>query len=769
MYRLHPPPVMRQLVTPDNFNRAESDHYFHTIVEEGGFGELSHRRELMPIDHQTVVRPNRDTLYSAGVFDLDAGPVTVTLPDPGKRFMSMQVIDEEQFSVGIVYGGGSYTITRQMVGTRYVLLAVRILVDPASAFDLRAVHALQDAIHVAQRDHGRFEVPEWDERSQRRVRDALIELGKTIPDSRGMFGAREQVDEVRHLIGSAIAWGGNAEKDATYVNVTPPLNDGTTFYRLTVGEVPVDGFWSISVYNERGYFEPNEPGVYSINNLTAVKNADGSVTIQFGWDPHVPNCLPIMPGWNYLIRLYRPRQEILSGAWEFPEADPVLPELDRAVEAVVWGLPLASFDAMREAYLRDAHARYNDIVYWSKPADWKLQIATPNASSRYVLACFDVSEGPVVIEVPPADGAGLFGSILDAWQVPLVDVGPQGEDGGVGGRYLLLPPGQHNLDIPGMVPVRLETTSGYVALRAIPEGSDIDAIDRALDLIHHLRMYPFAESDHPPVTRFIDMAGKLFDGIVRFDESLFDRLARMVDEDPGLVTEPDMRTHLAELGIGIAGGFSPDPATRQLLAHAARSAYRTLQRAAPTDGSVYWNGRQWRWPSTVGANTGFTFMTERGVDVAARALVYFLACAPPARLGKATVYLSTWFDAHGHRLSGDRTYRLHVPPGVPATQFWALTIYDAATAGFIRESPRIEINSYAGNLTTNADGSVDLYVGPSAPAGKEANWSYTAPRSRWFTIFRMYGPTEAAFDRTWELPDFQAVDDEARRSGRRGT
>jgi hypothetical protein len=162
-------------------------------------------------------------------------------------------------------------------------------------------------------------------------------------------------------------------------------------------------------------------------------------------------------------------------------------------------------------------------------------------------------------------------------------------------------------------------------------------------------------------------------------------------------------------------------------------------------------------------------MTERGVDVAARALVYFLACAPPARLGKATVYLSTWFDAHGHRLSGDRTYRLHVPPGVPATQFWALTIYDAATAGFIRESPRIEINSYAGNLTTNADGSVDLYVGPSAPAGKEANWSYTAPRSRWFTIFRMYGPTEAAFDRTWELPDFQAVDDEARRSGRRGT
>jgi hypothetical protein len=760
---------MPQLVTPDNFNRAESDHYFHTIVEEGGFGELSHRRELMAIDQQTVVRPNRDTLYSAGVFDLDAGPVTVSLPDPGKRFMSLQIIDEDQFSVGIVYGTGTYTITRPMVGTRYVLLAVRILVDPSNPFDLAEVHALQDAIHVAQRDHGRFEVPEWDERSQRRVRDALIELGKTIPDSRGMFGAREQVDEVRHLIGSAIAWGGNAEKDATYVNVTPQFNDGKTFYRLTVGEVPVDGFWSISVYNERGYFEPNVHDAYSINNLTAVKNGDGSVTIQFGWDPHVPNCLPIMPGWNYLIRLYRPRPEILSGAWQFPEADPIVPELDRAVEAVMWGMPLASFDAMREAYVRDAHARYNDIVYWSKPADYKLQLATPNASSRYVLACFDLSGGPVVIEVPSADGAGLFGSILDAWQVPLVDVGPHGEDAGGGGRYLLLPPGQHGIDMPGFIPVRLETVSGYALFRAIPEGSDIDAIDRALDLIHHLRMYPFADVDRPPVTRFIDMAGKTFDGIVRFDDTYFDRLDRMIREDPGLVTEPEMREHLAELGIGVAAGFEPDFQTRQLLAHAARSAYRSLQRAAPSDGSIYWEDRQWRWPSAAGAMTGFTFTNERGLDVAARALVYFLACAPPARLGKATVYLSTWFDAHGHRLSGDRTYRIHVPPGVPATQFWALTIYDAATAAFIRESPRIEINSYAGNLATNADGSVDLYVGPSAPAGKEANWSYTAPRSRWFTIFRMYGPTEAAFDRTWELPDFHAIDEEARRSGRRGT
>jgi hypothetical protein len=312
-------------VTADNFRRAETDSYFGKIVgEQGAFGKFAHHRELTPIDKQRVIRSNRDTLYSAAVFDLDAGPVTVTLPDAGQRFLSMQVIDEDQYTPAVVYGAGKYTYAREKIGTRYVLILVRILADPANPDDVKQVHGLQDAIKIVQRSAGRFEVPTWDRASQKKVRDALLQLGSTVPDSRRMFGPRDQVDPVRHLIGTAMAWGGNPEKDAIYLNVTPGKNDGNTVYRLTVKDVPVDGFWSVSVYNARGYFEPNKENAYAINNLTARRAEDGSVTLQFGGcDGKAANCLPVTPGWNYMVRLYRPRKEILDGTWKFPEAQPV--------------------------------------------------------------------------------------------------------------------------------------------------------------------------------------------------------------------------------------------------------------------------------------------------------------------------------------------------------------------------------------------------------------------------------------------------------------
>jgi hypothetical protein len=312
------------LVTVENFRRAESDLYFAAVVKKGGFGKFEHNRVLTPLDEQTVIRMNRDTVYSAAVFDLDAGPVTVKLPDGGKRFMSMQVIDEDQYTHAVVYGAGNHTLTRERIGTRYVLTAVRTLVDPADTKDLGAVHTLQDAIEVEQKSPGKFEVPDWDPVSQKKVRDALSVLGETLPDSKQMFGSKSEVDPVRHLIGTAMAWGGNPEKDAIYLNVTPKENDGKATYRLTVKDVPVDGFWSISVYDAKGYFEPNPENAYTLNNLTAKQDADGSITVQFGdHDGKTPNCLPITPGWNYMVRLYRPRKEILDGAWKFPDARPV--------------------------------------------------------------------------------------------------------------------------------------------------------------------------------------------------------------------------------------------------------------------------------------------------------------------------------------------------------------------------------------------------------------------------------------------------------------
>lgn len=311
-------------VTVDNFVRAESDTYIANFAKEnGGLGKLVHRREPASIDNQTVIRLNRDTLYSSVVFDLDAGPATVTLPDPGPRFMSLMSVSQDHYAA-TVYGAGTHRFTRDKVGTRYVLLGVRTFVNPNDPEDVRKVHALQDAIKVSQKNGGTLELPRWDAESQKKVRDALLVLASTITSFDGAFGSKAEVDPVRHLIGTAGGWGGNPEKDAKYLNVTPAKNDGSTVYKLNVKNVPVNAFWSVSVYNAQGYYEKNPYNAYSLNSVTAGKSGDGSTTIQFGGcDGKIPNCLPVVKGWNYTVRLYRPRAEILSGKWKFPEPQPV--------------------------------------------------------------------------------------------------------------------------------------------------------------------------------------------------------------------------------------------------------------------------------------------------------------------------------------------------------------------------------------------------------------------------------------------------------------
>lgn len=311
-------------VTADNFIRAESDLFFGQVVRDGGFGKFHHQRWLADAENQSVTRPNRDVLHSHAVFDLNAGPVTITLPEAGRRFLSLQIFDEDEYVLDVAYGGGSRSYSREWAGTRYILAVVRAFVDPRMPADLRDVPALQDAIEVEQDGPGRFEVPTWDQGSQSKVRQALLSLADTVPDTRAMFGSRDRVDPIRHLIGAASAWGGNPDKDALYLNVTPRLNDGLLIHRLSVKNVPVEAFWSITVYNSKGYLEPHADGIYSVNSISALKASDGTVNVQFGGNrERNPNCLPIMPDWNYVVRLYRPHGLILNGKWRFPVATPV--------------------------------------------------------------------------------------------------------------------------------------------------------------------------------------------------------------------------------------------------------------------------------------------------------------------------------------------------------------------------------------------------------------------------------------------------------------
>lgn len=307
-------------VTIDNFRRAETDHYFQTFVEKGCFARFCNDRGVPAVDAQDVIRMNRDTPYSSAIFDL-ATPVTIIKPDTGTRFQSMLVISEDHYNPLVAYKPGSYALTQESIGTRYVAVIFRTFMDPNDAADVKAAHAAQDAIQVIQANTGKFEVPDWDQAQREKLSAELARLFEFVPDSRAMFGTKDQVDPVRHLIGTAAGWGGNPLEDAKYLAGVVKQNDGQTPYVLTVKDVPVDGFWSITIYNAKGYFEAPENAI-SVNNVTGRRNKDGSMTIHFGGDAKAANYLRIMPGWNYIVRLYRPRAEILDGRWQFPEPTP---------------------------------------------------------------------------------------------------------------------------------------------------------------------------------------------------------------------------------------------------------------------------------------------------------------------------------------------------------------------------------------------------------------------------------------------------------------
>ncbi|CCM78260.1 DUF1214 domain-containing protein [Rhizobium mesoamericanum] len=228
--------------------------------------------------------------------------------------MSLMAVSQDHYAT-TVYGAGTHTFDKATVGTRYVLLGTRILVDPNEPKDIDQVHALQDGITASQNGTGTLELPTYDTASQKKVHDALLVLASTLSNFDRAFGTKAEVDPIRHLLGAAYGWGGNPDKDARYLNITPEKNDGTTIYKLKVKDVPVDGFWSISVYNAEGFYDKNPYNAYALNSVTAEKGDDGSVTVQFGGcDGKIVNCLPVAREWNYMVRLYRPRAEILDGS-----------------------------------------------------------------------------------------------------------------------------------------------------------------------------------------------------------------------------------------------------------------------------------------------------------------------------------------------------------------------------------------------------------------------------------------------------------------------
>lgn len=312
---------MAARVTVENFIRAETDRMFASFQgDAGGVNRLRHNRVPTPIEHQPVIRMNRDTLYSAAVVDISEG-ATLTVPDTGDRYISLMVVNQDHYINRVLHDPGNYPLTVAEFDTPWVAVAARILVDPANEDDVSRVNAVQDQLAINANSSRPFEMPDYDATSFDATRNALLELAKHLSSFDHAFGRKREVDPIRHLVATAAGWGGLPDREARYIGVEPMLPVGE--YKLTVRDVPVDGFWSISVYNAEGFFEPNDRNAYIVNNITASANDDGSVTVHFGGcGDDRPNCLPIIDGWNYTVRLYRPRPEVLDGSWTFPTTEP---------------------------------------------------------------------------------------------------------------------------------------------------------------------------------------------------------------------------------------------------------------------------------------------------------------------------------------------------------------------------------------------------------------------------------------------------------------
>jgi hypothetical protein len=427
----------------------------------------------------------------------------------------------------------------------------------------------------------------------------------------------------------------------------------------------------------------------------------------------------------------------------------------RAVEAVIWSMPLMNFKAMRDAQ-KDLGAGFNDISYYSKIQTWQFQIATPNDTTPYIMSFWNLEDGPVVFELPPStDDVGIFGTLMDSWHRPLEDVGAKGYDKGEGGKYLFLPPGYEGNVPAGYIPLQQQTYQGYTIMRPIIADSSDANLEKAVAFAKTIKVYSLADAGKPSKTRYVDIYGRLFDGIIKFDADFFAGLNDIVQEEHFAEHDLSMMGLLKTIGIEKGGEYSVDGRRNLILESAATEAHEYLINRYHTELlPPYYDGKEWTSIVPDGTvQTGFSFIFPDYLDYDARGALYYAVCTSAKNLGAATFYVTTAKDDTGEWLDGGGNYKFTVPANVPAKDFWSVVAYDVQSAGWILEQSKVGVDSNARDLQVNQDGSVDIYFGPETPDGKSSNWIPTVADGQFFLLFRFYGPEPAVFDKTWQLND----------------
>jgi hypothetical protein len=433
----------------------------------------------------------------------------------------------------------------------------------------------------------------------------------------------------------------------------------------------------------------------------------------------------------------------------------------RAVDAAVWAMPLMNFKFYRDA-LADAGVGPNDIGYFSELQDWRFQTATPNNTTPYIMNYWTIENGPIVVEIPPAaDGVGIFGTIMDAWQRPLDDVGSLGRDRGLGARYLLVPPAYDGPLLPNALVYEQETNFGFSVLRPIlAGGATVENLAKAVAITNRIRIYPLSEAANPPNNKYVDLYGKNLDMTPRMDAEIYRHIHQMIGEEVVLDRDLAMMGLLARIGIKRGEEYSPGPMMQSVYDQAAPEAleYMIEQYHRVLNPYVF-EGKKWSSLVPNGAReTEWSYEFPSYYDYHARGALYYAIITSVKNYGSATYYLDLAETPDGKWLDGSRNYRLVMPPNVPVRDFWAITTYDLETASYLRGIEKSSIDSTMEDVKKNPDGSITIYFGPRPETGKEGNWLQTDPKHRFFLLARFYGPEPALLRGSFELNDIQRFD-----------